>query len=313
MSIATMKQEVENQLEDLPKFASLLRQLRPFHTPSSELVFTGSGDSYAAALFAQELSGGESFASDPYELSQKPNLSKGKNVVIISVSGKTKANIELARRLRRVAEKRIAVTANPDSQLAKQCDETITLDYHSAGKLTSGTISFTTSLLVCAYMLRKLPPRLNLEAPMKKANEWASSFRASLNRSFLFIGSGVNRALAEYGVCKVQEVLGAKADAQYPEQIGHAHLFSLNVEKEIIIGVSNDPSDKTSEVLRILEGHGFQTLSVRGGARDPVVQSLEIAFHLQHLALTVAKRSGLNECAFLSDKSRLLLSNKLIY
>src|SRR5947208_3989392 len=98
MSIQAMAEEISNQTLDLPRFASRLRKMRLQKPQPSKLIFAGSGDSYAAAVFAQELSRGESTASDPYELLTNINRIRGKNLVIISVSGRTKTNIEIARK-----------------------------------------------------------------------------------------------------------------------------------------------------------------------------------------------------------------------
>src|SRR5439155_17936705 len=100
-------------------FASQLRKLDiPRPNPSST-VFTGSGDSFAAAVFAQELSQGESLASDPYELLRNVKRIRGKTLVIISVSGKTRTNIDLARKTRGISIRTLAITANSESALAR--------------------------------------------------------------------------------------------------------------------------------------------------------------------------------------------------
>src|SRR3989449_8316790 len=157
MSMRAMAEEISSQTQDLPGFAS---QLRKKHLPKlqpSNLIFAGSGDSYAAAIFAQELSQGESRASDPYELLTNISRIRGKNLVVISVGGRTKTNIELVRKAKRMARETIAVTANPESLLARECDQTLQLKYRTTGILTSGTVSFTTSLLACALLLGSLP------------------------------------------------------------------------------------------------------------------------------------------------------------
>src|SRR5436190_9780990 len=131
MSIHAMAEEISNQTRDLPSFAS---QLRKRHIPKlkpSSLILTGSGDSYAAAVFAQELSQGESAALDPYELLTNIRRIRGKNLVIISVSGRTKTNVKLARKAKGMAKETIAVTANPKSHLAKECDQTLQLKYQT--------------------------------------------------------------------------------------------------------------------------------------------------------------------------------------
>ncbi len=313
MSIAAMEKEIDNQIDDLPNFASLLRNRKFPAVHPSKLIFTGSGDSYAVALFAQELSGGVALAADPHELSQKTHLVQGKHVVLVSVSGRTRASIQLAEKVRRIARSLTVVTADPDSPLAKLGDERIIIDYRPAGKLTSGTASFTTSLLACARILGRLPPRLSFETQMKKASEWARSLATHSNTDFMFVGSGVQHALAEYGACKIQEVLGAKAEAQFPEQLGHAKLFSIDKSGDAIVGIPGAENDKTRRVVKTLQRKGFKVHIVPATAREPVGRSLEAAFYLQQLALQLAKKRKMKECAFLYDRSRLRLSNQLIY
>src|SRR5438094_1033741 len=231
MSIRAMAEEISNQALDLPSFAS---QLRKKHLPKlkpSSLIFAGSGDSYAAAVFAQELSRGRAVASDPYELMRNIERTKGKNLVIVSVSGKTRANIDLARRAKRFARRRIAITANPDSPLARESDEVFPLKYTRAGTLTAGTVSFTCSMIACAFLLRQLPRIVNAKTTLGKAAHWATSRTSVETGSFVFVGSGVNYALSVYGAAKVREVLGIKAEAEYPEQLGHARLFALDMKR----------------------------------------------------------------------------------
>src|SRR2546425_5345294 len=141
-----MAEEIENQVEDLPRLSQGFgRDGRRF--APSELVFTGSGDSYAAALFAREVSGGVACVEDPYELLANPAGARRKVVVVISVSGKTRTNLLLARKLAKIAKKTIAITSNSDSPLARKCSETLLLRYRKSGRLTAGTVSFTSSLL----------------------------------------------------------------------------------------------------------------------------------------------------------------------
>src|SRR3989454_12481536 len=192
MSIRAMAEEISNQTSDLPSFAS---QLRNTHLPKlqpSTLIFAGSGDSYSAAVFAQELSQGESTASDPYELLTNISRIRGKNLVIISVSGRTKTNIELVRKAKRMARETIAVTANPESPLAKECDQTLQLKYRTTGILTAGTVSFTTSLLACALLLGSLPRTVQIKTAFTDDALWASNLKQASKGSFLFTGSGVN-------------------------------------------------------------------------------------------------------------------------
>ena len=307
-----MQEEIRNQIEDLPGFAALLRKSQGQIIKPSKLAFTGSGDSYAAALFAQELSEGRALAIDPYELSRAIHRVRGKSLVIISVSGKTRTNLKLAKRAKRVARDRIAITANESSPLAKECDRVILLDYRRSGILTSGTASFTCALLACAATLRKVPRSIELRATVEESLEWAGTIRLSEKGAVVFIGSGVNYSMGLYGAAKINEVMGMRAEADYPEQFGHAQLFAVDKEHDVILCI-NSAQDKTWKLARILRRSGFQAkpLEVRGP--DAVVNCVKIALHLQQLALLQAQRKRMKECAFKTDRERLGLSSELIY
>src|SRR2546426_10403327 len=312
MSIEAMEEEISNQARDLPGFASQLRQKHLPKLERSSLVFVGSGDSYATAVFAQELSLGEALASDPYELLTNISRIRGKNLVIISVSGRTKTNIELVRKAKRMARETIAVTANPESLLARECDQTLQLKYRTTGILTSGTVSFTTSLLACALLLGSLPRTVQIKTAFTDDALWASNLKQASKGSFLFTGSGVNYALSLYGAAKINEVLGARAEAVYPEQLGHAKLFTIDKKRDFILCISSG-RDKAKETHQLLIRDGFQSSIIEFPDGHVVNRSLKIAIYFQRLALSLAKRKGIKECAFLSDKSRLNLSNRMIY
>jgi fructoselysine-6-P-deglycase FrlB-like protein len=312
MSIQAMEEEISYQVLDLPRFASHLRKAHLPKLKRSSLVFTGSGDSYAAAVFAQELSEGEAVASDPYELLTNIKRTRGKNLVIVSISGRTKTNVELARKANGIATRTIAITAHPESPLAKECDEILPLEYRTAGTLTSGTISFTTSLLACTALLENLPRTVQLGTTPGAANKWARNLKPEAKSTFLFAGSGLNYALSLYGAAKINEVLGAKGEAEYPEQLGHAMLFSINQVHDLIVCLSNS-RDKARQVHELLRKNDFQSSILAISGNDAVIRSLKLAIYLQQLSLAIAKRRRMAECAFVSERKKLRLSNQMIY
>lgn len=307
-----MEEEISNQAQDLPRFASHLRREHSLKLERSSFVFAGSGDSYAAAVFAQELSHGEAVASDPYELLTNIQRIRGKNLVIVSVSGRTRTNIELARKAKGIATKRIAITANDESPLAVVCDETLQLKYRNTGTLTSGTVSFTTSLLTCAFLLGNLPRTVQVDTGLTETVHLATNPKRAMVGSFLFMGSGVNYALSLYGAAKIDEVLGREAEAIYPEELGHAKLFTIDKKRDAVVCIPSG-RDKTMKTHELLLKNGFQSSIIAPRERNLVNRSLKIAIYLQRLALTLAKRKEIKECAFLTDKNRLKLSNRMIY
>ena len=80
-------------------------------------VFAGSGDSLAAAMLAEYFSEGRARAMDPSDILRNPGLVSGlHHLYLISVSGRTSANIRAARRF---AGTTVAITADPGSRLAR--------------------------------------------------------------------------------------------------------------------------------------------------------------------------------------------------
>ncbi len=311
-SIDMMEKEIGDQILDLPAFASQLEQRHSDqHGEISDMIFTGSGDSYATSLFAHCLSSGFARAADPYEVMSSPDLCRDKIVFITSVSGRTKANVELARRIRKIARKRVAITANPLAPLAMECDDTITLPYRR-GPITSGTLSFTLSLLAVASRVEALPILGDLDGIYERANKWVKKLTIFPRADFLFIGSGIGYALSAYGAFKIHEVLGQSAEYEHTEQIGHSKLFSLRKADNIVCFGSRFDT-KTVEVSRILAENGFHSQLLTSDDSDSVITGLEAAFSYQHLALGLAKKRGLKQVAFLGDKKRLALSSRLIY
>ena len=309
-----MEQEIHNQVEDLPAFARELGKYDRFRSldPSS-MIFTGSGDSLASSLFAQYLSQMQAFAADPFELQLYPRATRNKILFITSISGKTRTNIQLAKRVRGLAKKRVAITSNPQSPLAKECDDVIRLRYRSPGILTSGTASFSANLLAVASLIRRIPKLDSLRIMEKRAAEWARPLRVHRNGEFLFVGSRTGYALAMYAAFKIHEVLGLPAYYQHTEQLGHSQLFSLQEKSDNLLFLAPSSDKKTSEVFRALSNNGFNAYLLKSGARDPILAALRVMFCVQHLALNLGRRMGLRECAFLTDKKRLALSSRLIY
>src|SRR6266699_2723610 len=223
-----MEKEIHNQTEDLPVFASELGKDHRFRNldPSS-IIFAGSGDSLASSLFAHYLSIMQAFAADPLELQLYPRVTKDKTLFMTSVSGKTRTNLQLAKKVKGLAKERVAITANPKSPLAKECDDVIRLRYRSLGILTSGTASFSASLLAVASLIRRLPKLDSMPVVERRAAEWARRLQIHPRGEFLFVGSGTGYSLAMYAAFKIHEVLGLSAQYQHSEQLGHSQLFSL--------------------------------------------------------------------------------------
>jgi fructoselysine-6-P-deglycase FrlB-like protein len=314
-SLDAMKRGIENQPRDLLKYCDELQRQRSEYPPldPAKTIFTGSGDSYSVAFFASELSNGMSQALDPYELSKKPWLARRKQIIIISVSGKTKTNIELAKKLRHRARAVVAVTSDPLSPLALKCHHTLLLSYQRESVPTAGTSSYSSSLLGCSFLLGKLPKIVDLAKALALAWVWSKrTATRPLPTAVTIIGSGLDYAVGYYGALKLNEVLGLPATCKSPEEFGHAYLFSVK-KMDAIICMNPDQDRKTQAVLQVLRTSDFTPLKMQSQSADPLLRGFELAFRFQCLAYVLARRKDLKECAYISDKKRLAISSRMIY
>ena len=137
-SIKAMELEIKSQARSLPRLKVQKRE--------GDCLFVGSGDSYAACL-AVQYSSRTATCCHPLDFIDSPSIGLGRTVYVVSVSGKTTANIRAARAARKAGLATVAITANPDSPLAASCDDVIPLEYYSAGVATAGTASFAACLM----------------------------------------------------------------------------------------------------------------------------------------------------------------------
>ncbi len=152
-----MLNEIESQETDLIRYVSYMKNLGIEKVKPEDTVLCGAGDSLACVKFTERLMKFRLRAFDPYDILLYPNAIRNKRVFFVSVSGKTRANILAAKSARHHgAKETIAITANPDSELARSCSRLIELKFSKYDGLTPGTNSFTTSILACATLFKNL-------------------------------------------------------------------------------------------------------------------------------------------------------------
>jgi fructoselysine-6-P-deglycase FrlB-like protein len=313
-------QEIEAQAVDLSSYYSYLKSLNLKKTAPEDCVFCGAGDSLACAKFAERLTNFRSRAFDPYDILLYPNVVKNKKVFFVSVSGKTRTNVVAAKSANQHgALETIAITANPESELARTCSRTIELKFWKAPELTPGTNSFTASLLASA-MLFETPKNTDvkrlLEAARKSANSLSESMDDFPEASYHFVGSGLYYPIAMYGAAKIFELVGTQAEYQLTEEFSHLNLFSVDKKRSrIMIFPAGKKDAKSSRLCSLLKKCGFKTCIVPSFNEkiEPVWQSIFYSIILQYLALFIANKRGLERPAFLSNPVRRMVSDKMIY
>ncbi|NWG36859.1 SIS domain-containing protein [Nitrososphaera sp.] len=300
-SIEAMALDIWRQLVDLPAM--------PLPEPArGRAIFAGSGDSYAAALAGSHLSPGRVLCFYPADIIANPAIVKGASAYFLSISGKTRANVQAAEAARSAGASTVAVTAEPSSPLAKACDNTFVLQFKNAGK-TSGTIGFTASLLACAQIASGAACPADLKAIYGAASKKATRIASSIQtKSAVLLGDSLLYPAAVYGALKLNEVFGSRAAAYPLEDFCHAPLFGHKDEQTVVLGSGDD-----ARVSRRLGRAGLKVLYVDCGKYDGLCSILYATFFMQHLVLAVARRKRMKECYFLQNEKLLAASSDIIY
>lgn len=300
-SIEAMAQDVRRQLDDLPRLA--------LPAPvEKNVVFVGSGDSYAAALAACYLSSGRTMCWHPADVISDPMLLADKSACFVSISGRTRASVLAATAARNAGIATIAMTADAKSPLARACDSIFELGYKGAGR-TSGTIGFAASVLACTHLATQ--GRTGCPADLQEIHGRASKTASRLaggvsTGSIVILGDSFLFPAAMYCALKFNEVFGSRAQACPLEEFFHAPLFGLKRGDRVIVLGKKGDDDAT--LARRVKG-----LFVDCSMRAPVESLFYAVFFAQHLALAIAKRKKMKECYFVRNKKLLKTSSGVIY
>lgn len=273
-------------------------------------LFVGAGDSYAASLCASFLAGPRVLALDPYSLLESIDWARGRTVYIISVSGETRSNIELARALKGVAKETTAITCNPASRLAASVDHVIGLPFRPRGK-SPGIASFTLSL-AAALKVCGLDPECDFEDILSHSVSISRLIQIARRQSVThFAGNNELYAASVYGVAKIYELLGWRAQASLLEEFSHMPLFSLS-RSDCVNVVEPSAGRKGRQLSERLTAAGYPSSLIRldGGK---VERLFLLVFAMQMAAISAAKREGLEAPYFLSAKKKMRISDEMIY
>jgi fructoselysine-6-P-deglycase FrlB-like protein len=303
---------VSKELKEQPSLLrSFLRSApRSEAGEGSSLAFVGAGDSYAASLCASFVAGPKVLALDPYSLAESIGWARGRSVYIISISGETRSNVELARALKGIAKRTVAITCNRKSRLAAAVDTIVELPFRPQGKspgIASFTLSLSAALSVCGFDLD-----CDFEEVLSRATATAERIRIATRRDVThFTGNNEAYAASIYGAAKIYELVGGRAQASLLEEFSHMPLFSLSTSDSV--NVIDAPRGQKGEQLhdRLKKGgYASSLIRLEGGMVERVYL---LVFALQMAALRAAKREGLKVPYFLGAKDKLRISDEMIY
>jgi fructoselysine-6-P-deglycase FrlB-like protein len=311
LSVATIV-SVAEEFKAQPALLRFLQKSRRWSemVENGDLVFVGAGDSYAASLCASFLAGPRVLALDPYSLAESIGWAKGKPVYIISISGQTTSNIELAHALKGVAKHTVAITCNPQSRLAAIVDRVIELPFRPRGK-RPGIASFTLSL-AAALNVSGIGSGCDFDEVMSRAIAESKRIKIAGRRSVTyFAGNNEAYAASIYGVAKVYELLGGRAQASLLEEFSHMPLFSLSTSDAVNV-IESPKAGRGERLYRKLSDGGYPSALIRPKG-DRLERLYLLIFAMQMAAIGAARREGMETPYFLTAKKKLRMSDEMIY
>jgi fructoselysine-6-P-deglycase FrlB-like protein len=300
-SIEAYENDINSQLKFLESFRPC-KSITKFNQHST--IFCGSGDSLASAMLAESHSEFRVKAADPLDLLKNKPILKNKNIYIVSISGRTISNIKIAK----MAKKSVAITSFPHNPLGKNCNQVIQLKSPHSDIITSGSISFLESALVCISLVKsyriKDPHKLFFEAKNQ-------SKKVHLKGKVFFLGNLHTYPIALYAAAKLYEILGSDAYYERLEQFSHMELFSAKPGDTVIIFEPKNPH--ISKLIKNLKKVGLNTIHPQCPAADEISQFLFYTFFSQLISLLIAKKNGKKECHFIIAKKLRQVSDNMIY
>lgn len=299
--------EIKGQYEELLSYYQYLKnsnEYRLLKGLEKETIFFGCGDSYAVSMIMNEILDCE--FGDPYEWQFK-KLPKGKNFVFVSVSGRTNANINLAKKAKKENNRLIVITGNENSELANIADVMINIRYKERTMLP-GSLSYMKSLLA-SFALFGIEVDFNL---LNKEVEkiFSRNFGFFLGEAIFILASPAYYPLAYYLKAKISETLGIKSFAERIEMFNHVDLFYLNRKDGMVfLTTSNDyKSNLLFELIKDKVDYCFKY----DLKHDQITNYLTGSIFSQYFTYYLMRIYGKTNFNFAVSEF-LEISNKLIY
>ena len=247
----------------------------------SEIWFTGSGDSHCASLFGSALANLQGYtarALTPMNASYFMNHNRDISLLLfgISVSGKTPRVLEVVQKVKKnySTYKTVGLSDNPHSDLAKVADETIIIqaspsdvlevsDYKDGiAKLYTGyhhdvaqtKTYFANLVYILAIIYPKFFTNKNYNHSLFtnwliKAEELAKNNPIKYPQKTIFVGSGLEESLAQFGKYKWFEYTfpGLHQDI---EEYAHTHYFTTDQRTTVVFFAPKGPLlDRALELI----------------------------------------------------------------
>jgi fructoselysine-6-P-deglycase FrlB-like protein len=302
-----------NSIETLKlDFNSQIKQLYNIHNKKlfDDCIYVGSGDSYVVGLIVEYLTSHKCRCYSPSDLFNSRFI-KDKTYCFISVTGKTKANIEVARRASQAGVKTVAVTLDKKSDLAQICDELVLPEIKRTDTPTAGFSTFVTNVVTCLQISGITIPE-KFEVWHKKGVQLSVDLLESIvlpkEESIYLLGNNILYAMALYTSFQMAEFFGSSVIAHKLEEFCHSPIFGFKRSDYIWILGQNE-----SHLNQRLNALGLRLSYMELYNQDILAQVFESIFFVQNLMLLLAQRHGFIELQYVLMKDVLKASSDIIY
>ena len=242
-SIGSLERDFNTQIDQLSK----IKNDKIFE----KCVFVGSGDSYVAGLIAEYLSNHRCRCYSPSDL-VRSNFLQEYTYCFISVTGRTKANIDIAKRARESGVRTIAVTLNQESDLALSCDDIVPLKISKVKTPTAGFSTFLANVVTCLQIAGMDVPN-NFKTWFEESIKLSSqSLEGTIipTDSAHILGNNLFYAIALYTSFQMAEFFGSSFAAHKLEEFCHSPIFGLKRNHDVwILGQKEEPVSQKLQKL----------------------------------------------------------------
>lgn len=274
---------------------------------SKNCIFVGSGDSYVAGLIAEYVSNHTCTCYSPADL-MRSKFMKEMTYYFISVTGRTRSNIEVAKRATDAGARTVAITLDPASELANVCDEIYPLRKAVANTVTSYG-AFTANVIICLQLAGISIPR-KFQMWHKNGLALSSKFdHVNLPKGTLHIlGNDVFYPLAIYASLKMSEFFGVTTVPNRMEEFCHSPVFGIKPSHTVwILG-------RTENIISQKLGNlNNKSIFFELKNRDVLSEIFESIFFLQGFMLLLCEKNNFNELKYVLMKRVLAVSSSIIY
>ncbi|WP_343869366.1 SIS domain-containing protein [Dactylosporangium roseum] len=319
-----MREEITAICERAPQVweECLRHAARSAMTPTTT-VLAGCGDSYYAGLAMRPVL--EALIEHPViswpamdVVSYPSRILNDADLVAVSVSGKVGRTIDAVDLHNARGGATFAVTAYPDSDLARTADAAIPTGVRGTPGPVPGTANYVASLLgLLAFGVVRggaqrpgvedAVPAVLAELPsiLERATDFFDDVVTSLSEPVFAVGSGPDWGTANFAVAKLLEAAGAVGVPQDLEEWAHEQYFATRDDRTVlVIGHEEVAAQAARQVIDMATAVGGRTIAIGQdfGASakhafdlpgtppglSPLVTWLPVAV----LALTFAQRHG---------------------